>query len=155
MPYHTDTYQAVRPFKAYGQRYQPGDLVNTADWQSGVAEKLFNQRRMIPVAVQEAAPASKSAESKTLDGGVPDANVQAVLEWVGDDPERARLALAAEEAKEQPRKGVTEPTRAVIEAAEQPAEDPDSEAGEGPTSEDTPTTPEDGQGGADEQDPDV
>jgi hypothetical protein len=54
-------------------------------------------------------PASPPEEEATgpavdVDGdGVPDGTASQVLEWVGDDPARAALALAAEAARDKPR----------------------------------------------------
>lgn len=43
-----------------------------------------------------------------IDGdGVPEGSAKQVLAWVGDDPERAALALEAEHAREKPRSVLT------------------------------------------------
>lgn len=45
---------------------------------------------------------------------VPDGTISEIEEWVGDDPQRAVKALAAEEARDNPRKGITEGHVAVL-----------------------------------------
>ena len=63
---------------------------------------------------------------------VPDGNVDEILAWVGDDHGRARAALADEQAKDKPRKGVTDPLEQLLAPAgddqttDQPAGDGDA-----------------------------
>lgn len=57
--------------------------------------------------------------------GVPDGNVGQVLGWVGDDLDRARLALDAELAGKN-RAGITGPLSKLLEVAE--ADDADDES---------------------------
>lgn len=46
---------------------------------------------------------------------VPEGNIDAVLDWVGDDPERAKQALDAENASEKPRVSLTDALEAKLE----------------------------------------
>jgi hypothetical protein len=55
------------------------------------------------------APVEEVAAAEVVDtdgDGVPDGSAAQVLDWVGTDPDRAAQALAAEQARETPRKGV-------------------------------------------------
>lgn len=77
--------------------------------------------RHIPAeSVQQADPAAEDdaahGEALAEDLQVPDGNVQDVLDWAAGNLVRARAALAAEEAKERPRKGVTEPLGVLLAA---------------------------------------
>lgn len=38
------------------------------------------------------------ASAETVDGDVPDGNIADILDWVGDDPTRAQMALDVEQA---------------------------------------------------------
>lgn len=49
----------------------------------------------------------KSTPGEGQPGAVPDGTAEQVLEWVDDDPQRAMLALAAEQARAKPRAGLT------------------------------------------------
>jgi hypothetical protein len=49
-----------------------------------------------------------AAPAAVPDGTVPDGTAEEVLDWVGEDKTRAQQALDAEQAKEKPRKGLTE-----------------------------------------------
>jgi hypothetical protein len=72
--------------------------------------------------------------------GVPDSSVKDVLGWVGDDPARAGLALAAETGRDTPRKTLIAELEKLIAAAAAPAA-PAAEAspeGPGPAVTDTP-----------------
>ena len=64
--------------------------------------------------------AGLTVESPATDAdgdGVPDGNVGQVLDWVGDDPERARQALDAETAGKN-RAGITGPLGKLLEVKE-------------------------------------
>lgn len=55
---------------------------------------------------------SEPEGSEDVDGdGVPDGTAESVLAWVGDDPERARAALAAEDRREHPRSTLVDKLR--------------------------------------------
>lgn len=62
---------------------------------------------------------------------VPDGNVDEILGWVGDDHDRARAALAAEQVKDKPRKGVTGRCEQLLERVPATASRPTSPAGDG------------------------
>ena len=49
--------------------------------------------------------ATRSSTARDV-GSVPDGSVQDVLDWVGDDPERARAALEIENQRQSPRKSL-------------------------------------------------
>lgn len=50
--------------------------------------------------VAEPEPTDDEEPAVDVDGdGVPDGTANQILEWVGEDPERAKLALAAEQAR--------------------------------------------------------
>jgi hypothetical protein len=66
------------------------------------------------VAAQQAAAAERAARAEVT----VDAPVKAVLEQVGDDPVRARVALEAEQGKEQPRSTLVDPLAKVAAADE-------------------------------------
>lgn len=58
-----------------------------------------------PEAVQEPAPVEveEQEEGPDPDGPPVDGTVDVLMAWVGEDPERAARALAAEQAKDKPR----------------------------------------------------
>lgn len=65
----------------------------------------------VPVPEPEAPPAEAPeapTEETTPDGYPAEGSIPDVLEWVGDDPDRAAIALAAEQQREHPRKGILE-----------------------------------------------
>jgi hypothetical protein len=53
------------------------------------------------VEVEKEAEAPESVEESTEPQGVPEGSAAEVLEWVGDDKDRAKEALEAEEAGQQ------------------------------------------------------
>ncbi|WP_327378007.1 hypothetical protein OG393_31020 [Streptomyces sp. NBC_01216] len=75
-----------------------------------------------PGKVTDLTPAHGPAEGTGPDGGGPEgpegldieASVAAVVGWVGDDPERAAEALAAEQAKDSPRSTLVKQLTAVV-----------------------------------------
>lgn len=60
-------------------------------------------------------------EVESHDNGVPKGSTKEVLEWVGDDPEKALLALEAEQADEKPRKGLVSELEDLVQGPEAPA----------------------------------
>jgi hypothetical protein len=62
-----------------------------------------------PTATAEETDESEEAE------GVPDGNVSDILEWVGDDKDRAREALDSERGKERPRASLVKQLTAIAE----------------------------------------
>lgn len=52
----------------------------------------------------EAVKASETAKTESIKVEVPDTTIEGTLDWVGDDKERASLAIEAENAKPKPRK---------------------------------------------------
>lgn len=75
--------------------FAPGDVVPDGEF----ADHLLATG--VPVVVQD-------DTTPDVDGdGVPDGSAKDVLGWVGSDPARAGLALAAEARREAPRKGLT------------------------------------------------
>lgn len=79
------------------------------------------------------APAG-SDEVESNENGVPKGSSKEVLEWVGEDQERARQALEAEQSDDKPRKGLVKELEELLEVpedepaapapVEQPAEEP-------------------------------
>jgi hypothetical protein len=65
------------------------------------------EERQGPAPTPSTAP-GPAAPAPTPDGDVPEGTEKDVLGWVGDDRDRAALALAAENAKESPRKGLVD-----------------------------------------------
>jgi hypothetical protein len=63
-------------------------------------------------------------QDSQLDGDVPQGNAEEVLAWVGDDPDRARQALDAEQARDKPRTGVAAKLTKLAGAAPAPTEVP-------------------------------
>lgn len=68
----------------------------------------------------QAPPADDPA---TGDDVVPDGTAEVVLDWVGEDVDRARRALAAEGGRDKPRAGVTAKLTALITPQAPPAGD--------------------------------
>jgi hypothetical protein len=65
-------------------------------------------------------PASKeqlAAENEAAAGDVPDGNADAVLDWVGDDRDRARQALEVEQERDNPRSTLIGKLRKVAESS--------------------------------------
>lgn len=62
---------------------------------------------------RSSAVAGNAQLSDPLDGLDDDASIPEVLEFVGDDPVRARAALDRERGTQNPRKGVVEPLSSI------------------------------------------
>jgi hypothetical protein len=103
--------EAGRTIVATGQRAPRGQAVDVRD---DVAEELVGQP-----AWREATKADVSAYNGDGDaaGGVPGGNVDQVLEWVGDDPQRARQAIEAERESDRPRSTLITAASEIIDAA--------------------------------------
>jgi hypothetical protein len=92
-----------------------------ARWQRAGASQ--QQLADLAAAHQEMTPDERAAEvdlsAELNDGGAEliAGTVAEVLERVGDDPEKAAVALSHEQAKPKPRAGVTEELTRLIEAA--------------------------------------
>lgn len=80
-----------------------GFLPYTAVAAAEEAPKESGKSAEPAAAVSPSPPADPGAE-----GDVPDGTEKDVLAWVGDSPSKAELALAAENAKESPRKGLVD-----------------------------------------------
>ena len=61
---------------------------------------------------EDDASTDDDANEEYLD--VPQGTTKEVLEWVGDDKDRARAALAAEQASDEPRKGLSKDLEELI-----------------------------------------
>ncbi|MEV0993426.1 hypothetical protein [Nonomuraea sp. NPDC050202] len=61
------------------------------------------QREVLTAPPAPAVPSLANPEPDDVHDEVPDGTVDDVLGWVGDDPDRARAALEAEEARDKPR----------------------------------------------------
>lgn len=67
-----------------------------------------------PVEVLDAAPAPEpepdddpDTDGADVDGdGVPDGSARQILDWVGEDPQRAAAAVTAEQGRDKPRAGL-------------------------------------------------
>lgn len=72
-------------------------------------------------AVDVASEGSDGSESH--ENGVPKGSSKEVLAWVGDDPERALLALEAEQAEDKPRKGLVSDLEDLVQGPEDEEEE--------------------------------
>lgn len=93
--------------------YMVWDLADGQQVDGELADHLLAQGLPVEVLSVDEAP--------DVDGdGVPDGSAAQVLGWVGADPDRARRALAAEQAREKPRTGLVAALGKLI-PAEPPA----------------------------------
>jgi hypothetical protein len=89
---------ATKDFKTY-YRMVSVQVTEGQEFEGPFAEFLVNGR--CPVDVIAADNASERSDG---DGGLDiDGTAAQILDWVGDDPERARAALNAENEKDKPR----------------------------------------------------
>lgn len=94
------------------------DLLSEGQFPFGVPGEIMQQPidEIPPLPTGDGTPWRLATDPPPTDS-VPDAGVYEVNEWVGDDPERAREAIAAEHAGKN-RKGVIDAAEAVIAAAD-------------------------------------
>lgn len=59
-------------------------------------------------------PSKNVEKRKVEENQTPTGTTKEILEWVGDDPERAQRALDAELASDKPRKTLVEPLEELI-----------------------------------------
>ncbi len=78
--------------------YKPRRIASILDKPVEVTEELVEMQEV----EKEDAPVVVVEEEET----VPEGTVKEILAWVGDNKDRAILALEAENAKESPRKGL-------------------------------------------------
>ena len=69
----------------------------------------------------------KSRKSKKSGSEVPEGTASEILGWVGNDKERAKKALEAEQRDEKPRSGLTSDLQRIINEGEDQEEKGDSE----------------------------
>lgn len=69
-----------------------------------------------PVTVTEPGPLLGTVAPNTTSAGVPIGTVPEILEWVGDDKDRARAALDAETATGSPRKGLSTKLNEILDS---------------------------------------
>jgi hypothetical protein len=85
---------------AYLDQYQKGQLTAKSDDDRKAVDKTL-----------------QPAEGEPVTGPYPGGSVKAVLNWVGDDPDRAVEAFTAESESEKPRKSLVAALEALIDEA--------------------------------------
>lgn len=101
--------EAGRAIVATGQRAPRGQAIDVRD---DVAEGLVGQP-----AWRRASDGDSDAHGGDGDA-TPGGNVDQVLEWVGDDPQRARMAIEAERESNRPRATLIARASEVIDAVQ-------------------------------------
>lgn len=91
------------------ERAADAHVVTTHDGQRVrvTADGVEPYREAPPTDAKMEPPAEQPAPDGDVDQ-VPEGSAETVLQWVGDDPGRARLALEAEQAKASPRRGLVD-----------------------------------------------
>lgn len=104
--------EAGRTIVATGQRAPRGQAIDVRD---DVAEELVGQPSW-----RKASDGDSDAHDGDGDasGGTPGGNVDQVLEWVGTDPQRARMAIEAERESNRPRATLIARASEVIDAVQ-------------------------------------
>lgn len=74
------------------------------------------------------APTDEAQAAADAANAVPSGNVAEVLEWVGDDVDRAALALSAENDRSRPRKSLVESLEAVVSGDADDGQDDDDQS---------------------------
>lgn len=87
---------------------KPSEVVEVERHAGGVVVTTHDGVKSVLIDGQVLPYVPPSVEPEPVPDGdeVPDGSAKDVLAWVGDDQERALQALAAEEGKESPRKGL-------------------------------------------------
>ena len=94
--------------------------------------KVVTEEKSKKAATKE--DASKSSSSTSGDSGVPDGTTAEILQWVGDDKEKAQAALDKENADEKPRKGLTGELEEIL---TEPEDEAEVEGGDAETEDET------------------
>lgn len=96
---------------------RPGDIIKVdktvgkALIADGYASHIGDNRPRTTPSAAKASPGSGNDGPE-----VPNGKAQAVIDWIGDDPSRAKAALEAENAARRPRKTVKAAAAAILEA---------------------------------------
>jgi hypothetical protein len=104
--------EAGRTIVATGQRAPRGQVVDVRD---DVAEELVGQPSWRKATDGDADAYASDGDAA---GGPPGGNVDQVMEWVGDDPQRARLVIEAERDSDRPRSTLIARASEVIDAVQ-------------------------------------
>lgn len=120
--------RVVRRFQAYWNygvhSWEPGDelqgelaqhLVDNAPAGTVEVTEADPEPEPGPAAPQEPEGAPETDTEAEGDGPPVDGTAEQLMAWVGDEPGRASLALAAEQAKDKPRSTVVKRLAALIE----------------------------------------
>lgn len=78
-------------------------------------EKVAAETPDIHIDLPPASQAEMAAENEAASGDVPEGNADAVLDWVGDDRDRAEQAIAVEKERENPRSTLISKLRKLAE----------------------------------------